>query len=171
MLDVGDGWSRRRVLRDVGLGAGLLWTAPAVRSVRLVAAGGTPEPGTTTTAVTVPEPEAGVHLHVACTNEEPFQLTIVLVGFAPDTEFRYRIHVDYADGTDFDEAFWFHTDALGGESFPSAIPSATQPYEIQNLDLFIDPDHDDHADFHEGPGIAGFNGYFNVTEPCTSPRP
>jgi hypothetical protein len=50
MADDEAGRARRIFLQRGGVAAGLVWSAPVVRSVQLLAAGGTPPPATTTTS-------------------------------------------------------------------------------------------------------------------------
>jgi hypothetical protein len=52
MADDEAGLARRRFLARSAVAAGLVWTAPAVRSVRLVQADGTPAPGSTSPSTT-----------------------------------------------------------------------------------------------------------------------
>jgi hypothetical protein len=57
MPDEPHGRSRRDVIRNTAVAAGLVWATPAVKSVRMLGATGTPSPGTTT-STTLPPPSA-----------------------------------------------------------------------------------------------------------------
>jgi hypothetical protein len=151
----GSGVTRRTVVQGLAVSAGAMWIAPSVHTVRGLQSSGSvpPEETTTTTTTTTVPLTRGVHLRSACTDTEPYAVDIVLVGFAPSRDFRYRIHVNYlSSNTTFDDAFWFTTDAGLTTTFPNAIPHATEPFEIAQLTLFHDPDHDDTAD---GCGTCG----------------
>jgi hypothetical protein len=84
-----EGIDRRKMLRGVAVGAGLVWSAPAVKSVRLLAAPGTPAPPTSDT-----EPP----MFTTYTFGGPFKATFVFLppepGCGSNGEFDFPTNVD-----------------------------------------------------------------------------
>jgi hypothetical protein len=159
--DADDGVSRRRLLTSSATAASLVWAAPTVRSLRLVASAGSPEPSPTSTTF-VPGPMPVVEAISVCSPEAPFAVQGRVSGFPSNTRFGFNVLFRFADGSESRAGSAFTTDAEGNAEDIGSV-GASQPFTA-SINIWPDPNENGQQDPSEA---TFFSGTLTIDEPCT----